>query len=183
MLSRLGWVLSGPIKRHVEETSITTNFASTHVLRVDTTQVQDELINTNMNEQLKKFWDLESIGIRGDENSVYDKFVEEVRFDGERHEAKLPFKEHHPTIPDNYAASERRLGRLIHRLQGQPALLSEYNSIIQKQIQKGIVQPMDSKNVPKPGNVHYLPHREVVRTIRTQRRLEWCTMHQQISRT
>lgn len=131
--------MSGPIESRVEEISSTTNFASTHVLRVDTTQVQDELINTNMNEQLKKFWDLESIGIRGDENSVYDKFVEEVRFNGERYEAKLPFKEHHHTIPDNYAASERRLGRLIHRLQDQPTLLSEYDNKIQEQIQKGTV--------------------------------------------
>ena len=46
----------------------------------------------NINAQLKKFWDLESIGIVGNENSVYDKFVEEVRFNGERYEAKLPFK-------------------------------------------------------------------------------------------
>jgi hypothetical protein len=70
-----------------------------------------------MTEQLKKFWELESIGIRGDESSVYDKFVEEVRFNGERYEAKLPFKEHHPTIPDNHAVSVKRLGRLVHRLQ------------------------------------------------------------------
>ncbi len=27
-----------------------------------------------MTEQLKIFWDLESIGIRGDESSVYDKY-------------------------------------------------------------------------------------------------------------
>ena len=95
---------------------------------------------------------------------MYDKFVEEVRFDGERYEAKLPFKEHHPTIPDNYAANEKRLGRLMHRLQDQPTLLAEYDSIIQEQIQNGIVQPADLQTILKPGNVHYLPHREVVRT-------------------
>ncbi len=44
-------------------------------------------------------WDLKSIGIRGDESSVYDKFVGEVRFNGERYEAKLPFKEQ-PTCED-----------------------------------------------------------------------------------
>ena len=59
LLTRLGWVLSGPIESHVKETSSTANFASTRVLRVHTTPVQDELTNTNMNEQLKKFWDLE----------------------------------------------------------------------------------------------------------------------------
>ncbi len=68
-------------------------FIGTHVLWVDVTTVQD-VQNTNMTEQLKKCWDLESIGIRGDESSVYDKFAEEVRFNGERYEEKLPVKEH-----------------------------------------------------------------------------------------
>jgi hypothetical protein len=162
--TRLGWVLSGPIDNLSEESSSTTNFAATHVLRIDATPVQDNL-NPNMTEQLKKFWELESIGIRGDESSVYDKFVEEVRFNGERYEAKLPFKEHHPTIPDNvnHAVSVKRLGKLVHRLQDQPALLTEYDKIIQDQVQKGIVEPVDPQVVPKAGNVHYLPHREVVR--------------------
>ena len=93
LLTRLGWVLSGPIDNYCEEVRSTTNFAATHVLWVDATTVQD-VQNTNMTEQLKKCWDLEPIGIRGDESSVYDKFVEEVRFNGERYEAKLPFKEH-----------------------------------------------------------------------------------------
>ena len=93
LLTRLGWVLSGPIDNYCEEVRSTTNFAATHVLWVDATTVQD-VQNTNMTEQLKKCLDLESIGIRGDESSVYDKFAEEVRFNGERYEAKLPFKEH-----------------------------------------------------------------------------------------
>jgi hypothetical protein len=154
--------MSGPIDNLSEEFSSTTNFAATHVLRIDTTPVQDNL-NPNMTEQLKNFWELESIGIRGDESSVYDKFVEEVRFNGERYEAKLPFKEHHPTIPDNHAVSVKRLGRLVHRLQDQPALLTEYDKIIQDQVQKGIVEPVDPQVVPIAENVHYLPHREVLR--------------------
>ena len=73
--------------------STTTKFAATHVLRVDATPLKD-VPNTTMAEQLKKFWDLESIGICGDECSIWDNFVEEVRFNEERYEAKLPFKEH-----------------------------------------------------------------------------------------
>ena len=163
LLTRLGWVLSGPIDVKCEEASSTTNLAATHVLRIDANPVQEEL-NSNMTEQLKKFWDLESVGIRDNETSVYDKFVEEIQFNGERYEAKLPFKEHHPTIPDNHAVSVKRLRRLVHRLQEQPALLTEYDSIIQDQVQKGIVEPVDPKVVAKAGSVHYLPHREVIRT-------------------
>ena len=163
LLTWLGWVLSGPIENYCEDASSKTNLAATHVLRIDTTPVQ-EVENTNMDEQLKKFWDLESIGIRGDEGSVYDKFVEQVRYNGERYKAKLPFKKHHPTIPDNHAVSVRRLGRLLHRLQEQPPLLAEYDSIIQDQIKKGVVEPVNPQVIPKAGSVHYLPHRDVLRT-------------------
>jgi hypothetical protein len=65
--------------------------------------------------------------------------------------------------PSHHAVSVKRLGRLVHRLQDQPAILTEYDKIIQDQVQKGIVEPVDPQVVPKAGNVHYLPHREVVR--------------------
>ena len=68
-----------------------------------------------------------------------------------------------PSHQDNHAVSVKRLGRLVHPLQDQPALLTEYDKIIQDQVQKGIVEPVDPQVVPKAGNVHYLPHREVVR--------------------
>ena len=61
-------------------------------------------------------------------------------------------------------ASKKRLRRLIHRLQDQPTLLAEYDSIIQQQIQKGIMQLVDAQIIPKPWNVHYQPYREVIRT-------------------
>ncbi len=120
--------------------------------------------NTNMTEQLKKFWDLESIGFRGDESSTCDKFFEKIRFNGERYEAKLPFKEHHLTIPDNHTVSVKRFERLVHRLQEQPTLLAEYDSVIQDQIKKGVVEQVDPQVIPKARNVHFLPHREIVRT-------------------
>ncbi len=46
LLTRLGWVLSGPIDNYCEEVRSTTNFAATHVLRVNATTVQCKMYRT-----------------------------------------------------------------------------------------------------------------------------------------
>ena len=56
----------------------------------------------------------------------------------------------------------RRLSSLISRLKTNTNLLQEYDNIIEDQIKSGAVEPANDVLVPV-GNVHYLPHREVVR--------------------
>ena len=52
----------------------TVNPTATHVLKVEASVVnQDEIAS-----ELGKFWDYESLGIRNDSLSLYDKFVNEV---------------------------------------------------------------------------------------------------------
>ena len=95
------------------------NLTPTHVFRVETSTVQSENV-PKLNNKLAKFWDLETLGIKEGEPSVYDKFTQEVDLNGERYEAKLPFKEEHPLLPDNYSVCVKRLGSLIGRLQKTP---------------------------------------------------------------
>ena len=46
----------------------------------------------------------------------------------------------------------------------QPELLSDYNKIFQDYLKDGIIEKVDdSETITKPGGVHYLPHRPVVR--------------------
>ena len=44
------------------------NLSSTHVLKIESTEISD------MKDDLQKFWDLETLGIKEHETSVYDKF-------------------------------------------------------------------------------------------------------------
>ena len=160
----LGWVLSGPVvtctPKNPDRTSV--NLTPTHVLRVETSTVQSENV-PKLNNELAKFWDLETLGIKEDEPSEYDKFTQEVDFNSERYEAKLPFKEEHPLLPDNYSVCVKRLGSLIGRLQKTPEILQEYHKVIQDQITSGVVEEIKEIEVKPPGQVHYLPHKEVVR--------------------
>ena len=99
--------------------------SSTHILKVETNQVQLNDEQVNMHEKLRMFWDLESLGIANDEVSVYDKFTQSIQFNENRYEAELPFKEEHPLLPDNYSVCISRLNNLLTRLRGKPEVLKE----------------------------------------------------------
>ncbi len=99
--TRLGWVLSGPLPGTEQRETATTLTMSTHALQVD-----GEATHTHsLDIQLKKFWDLEPLGTINDESSVYDKFASEISFDGRRYTVRLPWKEVHPELPDNFDLS------------------------------------------------------------------------------
>ena len=95
--------------------------------------------------------------------SVYEKFGESIRFSDGRYEVQLPWKQAHPTIPDNYDLSLKRLRGLIRRLKQNPVILREYDVIIKDQIQKGMVELVEQPgNAERAERVHYLPHHVVV---------------------
>ena len=74
----------------------------------------------------------------------------------------LPWREYHDDLPDNYSLSRRRLHSLLKRLQQNPELLQEYDSIIREQLERGIVEEVkDSEMAPEV--IHYLPHHAVTR--------------------
>lgn len=94
---------------------------------------------------------------------MYEKFTQEISFDGQRYKVNLPWKATHPPLLDNHELSHRRLLSLLKWLRQDPKLLSEYDQIIQAQLDKGIVEPV-SEILPRDGGqVHYLPHHAVVR--------------------
>ena len=172
LYTKLGWVLSGPVVTECQnKPGCAVNLTSTHVLRVDTVAFEPKESPDNLHDLLSKFWDLETLGIRQDEMSVYDKFTQEVKFNGERYEAKLPFKEEHPMLPDNYALCVKRLSSTLRRLRAKPEVLQEYDRIISEQEKSGIVQKVQVEKPTIPGTVHYLPHREVIRMDRETTKL------------
>jgi hypothetical protein len=162
VLTRLGWVLSGPvIQENQRNPSCTTNLNATHVLRIDAEPVITNRTDSLYN-QLEKLWDLETLGIRDNELTTESKFMEEINFNGKQYKIKLPFREEHPQLPDNHTGSVKRFNSLITRLKARPNLPQEYDNIIKDQIKSGVVESANDVLVPV-GNVHYLPHREVIR--------------------
>ena len=97
-----------------------------------------------------------------DEPSVYDKFVQQISFDGQRYQVSLPWKENTPPLPDNLELCHRQLDSLLRRLKQNPQLLAECDSIIRDQLNRGMIEVVDDPSSSEHERVHYLPHHGVV---------------------
>ena len=100
--TKLGWVLSGPTSTK-GAVGYSVNFTTTHVLRVDA-QTEKSM---SLDEQLRSFWELESLGIQEEEKTLYDDFTTRVSFRDGRYQVSLPWKEFHEPLPDNYSLCVR----------------------------------------------------------------------------
>ena len=160
--TKLGYILNGPVRsRKGLRTVSQTNVQSVHVLKSEVIELDEDSIS----QDLSRFWDLEASGIRENESesSVHMKFLENVKFENGRYEVSLPMKECHPVIPDNFSLAKTRLISLLKRLKDQPSILEQYDSVIQEQLKAGVVEIVEDDDVSKPGEIHTLPHREVIR--------------------
>ena len=83
--------------------------------------------------------DLNTIGIRPEEDVVHEKFQEGVKVENDRYDVRLPWKEPHPTLPDNCDLCLERLKGKVARRRKDPELLDEYNKLIRKQFKSVIV--------------------------------------------
>ena len=163
--TKLGWVLSGPAFAR-DSAQCSMNLTTTHVLHVDSQRAE----SAGLEEQLRSFWELESLGIHQEEKTLYDDFTSNVAFQDGRYKVSLPWKEFHDPLPDNYQLSLKRLRGLLCRLKQDPIILKEYDRTIKDQLDKGIIEvvPMGK---PIPHRVHYLPHHAVVRQDKTTTKL------------
>ena len=57
----------------------------------------------NVNENVQKFWNLESIEIKENNKSMYQDLLDEICINkGGRYEVILPFKISHPVLPKTF---------------------------------------------------------------------------------
>ena len=110
MNTKLGWVLSGPVESSTVKNEPVTNLACTHVLKCAANSLMD---GAGLDHEMKKFWELESLGIRPEETSVYEDFTNTITHKDGRYEVRLPWKHSHPLLPDNYKASRSSAFPLI----------------------------------------------------------------------
>ena len=165
----LGWVLSGPMD--LGSTSDTSSNLSIAHVNFMQTEGSTTGASCSIREQLSKFWDIESLILKGND-SVHDEFKENVVYSGERYQVSLPFKEGHPLLPDNFVLSKQRFKSLLTPLKSTPEILAEYHQILCEQERLGIIETVPEEGVKgKAGEITYIPHKEIIRRVKSTTRL------------
>ena len=85
------------------------------------------------------------------------RFNDELKFNEARYCVKLPFREHHEILPDNFQNSKTRLVQLLNKL--NPELLENYDEIIKTYEKENIIEKIET--VGKPVLVHHYGGLEV----------------------
>ena len=148
-LTKIGWVLSGPISsnNHINSTHLTVEY---------TMKCTDSVAH-----KIEKMWDLETIGITPTDDT-YEKFTNNLEFKDNHYKTSLPWKQSHAPLPDNYNNSLRRLRSNLKRLRSNPEILTRYNDILTTQFQDRMIERRYG-NEPVEEKLHYLPHHGVLR--------------------
>ena len=78
-----------------------------------------------------------------------------------RYETKLPFKETHELLNDNYELCQERLLNLHKNLKQDPELMEKYDSVFKEQKALGIIKKVSESSAL--GETHYITHHLVIR--------------------
>ena len=156
--TQLGWVQSG----HVGSTSDNHTIASLparHSLHI--THPSDS--SNSLDNSLKAFWELESLGIKQDEPSVYEEFTKNIEFMNGHYEVSLPWKPSQKKLHSNFTLAKKCPEGLLNRLNHNSDVKEEYHAVIQDQLQQGIIEEVtEDPRANIDGKVHYLPHNAII---------------------
>ena len=117
--SIFGYLVSSPLMNDSSLKQVN----PTHFMKIVRNQ------DNSLSEKIDKLWDLDTIGVKENETSVYDRFISDIKFENSRYSVSLPFKENRVILRDNYQLSLNRLKKLKERLEKTPHLLNEYDQI------------------------------------------------------
>ena len=116
---------------------------------------------------LEDFWKLKTLGISkpvksydSEDQRALERFKETLLFENGRYTVKWPWKEEVSDINENRGLAIGRLRSLVSRMQKQPGMMLKYDTIIQDQLEKGIIEKVNRFKVD--GMKHYIPHHVVI---------------------
>ena len=136
-LCPLGWTAIGRISVNQHSNQGQTRFL--HSFRIQQAMEAGVVYeqSNDVNATLKQFWDLETMGITpkspgvtANEELAWTKVCSSLKFDGERYEVSVPWKEDRPSLSDNRRLAERRLESTERKLMKDEAVATLYQQVI-----------------------------------------------------
>lgn len=158
----LGWTVQGRSEGEGSSTGVNT------VAVIPVAVCSEEKL---VSDQLRDFWNLESLGIQDgaetkvkEQEAILDAFRENIKFKGGRYEVALPWKPNKDQMGDNLEVAKIRTNNLVRKLEANPTALKEYDEIIKEQLRTGIIEKVENKEISaEPSHCYYIPHRGVTR--------------------
>ncbi|KRZ54428.1 hypothetical protein T02_13454 [Trichinella nativa] len=146
--TRLGWIICGPAASSRDRE------CRVHCIRTD----------DRLNAALRKFWELEAIGIlppetESGQTEMERRFKESLSFDGNRYSVGLLWKPGMASLPNNYATAIRRYRSLEKRLSRDSGLDEDYTTVMQSYLDNGWAEEAPASKTP--GKTWYMPHHAV----------------------
>ena len=121
---------------------------------------------------LQQFFSEDAFGVKPDvkqptspdEMRAVDILSKTCRFNGERYEVGLLWKEDLPTLPNNKSMASRRFAALESRFAREPAVGERYAAVMNEYIALGHAKELtDSEEANEPiGKTWWLPHHAVI---------------------
>ena len=127
VVTKFSWVSAGPVSNVLRSLLSCVNLTKVRVLCVDVDcepracsyiNESDQFMDQNVSE----FLELEALDVT-EIDSVHENFVKDIRFENGHHVAKLPWRQHHDILPDNFELSSGRLISTLKKLKKDPPLL------------------------------------------------------------
>ena len=161
-LTNLGWVCFGPTLveefRRKSRSHFTRTYRSNHVIQQPP---PDDI--------LRKFWELESIGIKEEtrqpmtveEKVAITKVAETLTFENGRYTVGIPWREGEPRLGNNYDAALGRLQSQEKSLKRKgPDIMKQYSHIFEEYEHKGYIKKVAKSETKEQW---FLPHFPVIR--------------------
>lgn len=154
----LGWTCVGDPEKYIPSES--SNYAQSFHVHA----------SENLDQTLRRFWELDAIGIRSDNSEVYTPAEREAmakvaasrRYVDGRYEVGIPWIQEERKLENNRVLAQKRLENLEKSLQRKPKVAEQYNEALASHLKKGYIRkltPEESMDRPK----WFLPHFPVIR--------------------
>ena len=171
-LCPLGWTAIGKIQLDTKDNHYT-GFHHTIRLQIEKgarTFTLAEKDTTELNGLLKRFWDLESIGITTtgqqhltpEDKLAWDKVNNYLKFDGQHYEVAVLWRDERPQLPNNLPMAKKRLVSTERKLMKDKEIAVDYQQVLKDYLNKKYIRRVPDKE-PTPECQWLLPHFPVVR--------------------
>ncbi|GFX25776.1 integrase catalytic domain-containing protein [Trichonephila clavipes] len=129
LLFEFGWIAGGRLQ------GTNTNNFSCYFLKD----------NDSVDDTLKLFFELESLGIKDDpcyrkDDQAMNIFKETVQYNNNRYVVELPFRKHWNELSNNISMAKQRFQSLWGRLRRDKTLYTQYKETIQDYLNQGIIE-------------------------------------------